>query len=400
MIKSTITTLKFCNYHRKKDIASVIDEYKSVMKQFVVLLWNQPKINRMADKSTCSQIHTWLSARMIQCAGKQASAIVVGTRAKQEKRKYIIEKLIKNGETKKASCLQKIYDETSMSMPELDNVEMELDSRFISFDWNNNSSFDGWITISSIGNKMKIEIPVKKTKHFNKLVKQNGVLHNGIRLSKQNITFLFDMPEKKQNGNKILGIDIGLKDTLSCSNGQQIGVDKDGWTYQKICNVLARKKKGSKAFERVQRHRTNFLHWCVNQIDWNGISFLQRENIKNLRKYKRCRRNMQSWNYAELFKILDGKASDAGVQIRKLSPVYTSQRCSKCGYTRKDNRNGKTFTCSHCGNTMDADMNASINLSLPLREISYGNRHQFDNRTGFFWLIDGQELIVPDVRQA
>ena len=131
MIKSTKTTLKFCNHHRIVEISSLINEYKNVMKQFITLLWNQSKINRMADKTTCSQIKTWLSARMIQCAGKQASAIIICTRAKQEKRKYIIDKLIKSGDVKKAKQLQKIYDDTLISMPQLDDIEIELDARFI-----------------------------------------------------------------------------------------------------------------------------------------------------------------------------------------------------------------------------------------------------------------------------
>jgi len=49
---------------------------------------------------------------------------------------------------------------------------------------------------------------------------------------------------------------------------------------------------------------------------------------------------------------------------------------------------------------MDADMNASLNLSLPLAEIAYGNRHQFDNKTGFCWKVVDQESIVPGVKRA
>jgi len=396
MIKSSSVTIKFCNLHRKNEISEFISEYKLVMKQFISIQWGQQQVNTLPDKAICSQINTWLSARMIQCAGKQASAIVRGTRQKQKRRQYIIDKLTKDGELKKANGLQKVYDEASISMPNLDKISVELDSRFIDMDWNNSSCFDGWITIGSVGRKRKILIPVKKTKHFNKL-NIKGVIKKGIRLSDKEITFMFDIPEIKSTGNTILGIDIGMKDTLSCSNGQQIGKDKDGHTYQSICNKLVKKKKGSKSFERTQKHRTNFLHWCVNQIDWSGISVLQRENIKNLRKFKHNRRNMQSWNYAELFKILDGKACDAGVQIKKLSPVYTSQRCSKCGYTKKTNRKGKVFICGNCSNTMDADLNASLNLSLPLKEISFGRRCQHDNKTGFYWKVDSQEPIVPDV---
>jgi len=397
MIRSSSTSIKFCNTDKKNNLKLFLTEYKSVIKQFISILWNQQDVKPFIDTPTCHQINTWLSSRMIQCAGKQASAIVRGTRQKQKRRQYMIDKLTKEGKTKRAKELQKIYNQTITSIPDVNNISSELDSRFVKFDWNTNTSFNGWITLFGIGNKIKILIPIKKTKHFNKL-NIKGTIKKGIRLSDKEITFMFDIPDVKSPGNKILGIDIGLKDAISCSNGQQIGEDKDGHTYQTICNKLARKKKGSKSFKKAVNHRTNFLHWCVNQIDWNGFSILQRENIKHLRKFKRSKRNIQSWNYAELFKILDGKACDAGVQIKKLSPVYTSQRCSKCGYTKKTNRKGKVFICGNCSNTMDADLNASLNLSLPLKEISFENRHKQSNKTGFFWNVCGQEPIVSDVK--
>jgi hypothetical protein len=38
---------------------------------------------------------------------------------------------------------------------------------FVKFDFNNKTSFDAWITLSSLGNKLKICIPLNKSKHFN-----------------------------------------------------------------------------------------------------------------------------------------------------------------------------------------------------------------------------------------
>ena len=398
LVRSTKLSLKFSNTCKKDSINAFLTEYRRVVGLYIDLLWNEKEVKSLLDTVTLNKVDTWLSARAKQCASKQSSGIVRGTRQKQKQRLFVIEKLTKEGKLKEAKNLQTIYDETSISKPNLDRIEAQLDNRFFKTDFSSGTSFDGWLVIGSTGSK-KIQIPFKKTKHFNRL-DSKGKMLNSIRLSGNMVCFCFELQETKSTGSNTLGIDIGLKDTLSCSNGQQIGMDKDGWTYQSICNKLARKKKGSNNFKRAQNHRTNFLHWCVNQIDWSGVSVLQRENIKHLRKFKHNRRNMQSWNYAELFEILDGKALEFGVQIKKLSPVYTSQRCSKCGYTKKTNRKGKVFVCGNCGNTMDADMNASLNLSLPLAEIAYGNCHQFDNRAGFYWKVDGQEPIVPDVKRA
>lgn len=51
-----------------------------------------------------------------------------------------------------------------------------------------------------------------------------------------------------------------------------------------------------------------------------------------------------------------------GILFTKINPAYTSQKCSVCGEVCKSNRKGKIYKCS-CGNEMDADLNAAINIS-------------------------------------
>ena len=42
--------------------------------------------------------------------------------------------------------------------------------------------------------------------------------------------------------------------------------------------------------------------------------------------------------------------------------AYTSQRCCPCGYTHKDNRDGRKFLCRRCGHSDHADCNAGSNI--------------------------------------
>ena len=48
---------------------------------------------------------------------------------------------------------------------------------------------------------------------------------------------------------------------------------------------------------------------------------------------------------------------------------------------------------------MDADLNASLNISFDLVPITKQERLQQKNRTGFYWIGVGQEHIVPDVQK-
>jgi IS605 OrfB family transposase len=242
---------------------------------------------------------------------------------------------------------------------------------------------------------LKIILPLKSHKHLAEMQTQ-GVLLDGVRLGKDKITLIFELPEPKPVVDGVtVGIDVGQITTLSCSSGQKIEADPHGHSYQSICNTLARKKKGSKAFRKAVTHRTNFIGWSVNQLNLTNVKRVNIEDIKDLRKGKRNSRSLQHWNYKELFEKLEAHLVDAGVQINKVSPTYTSQRCSTCGWVRKGNRQSKCFKCDQCGFTHDADLNASINLSLALRPITKQQRLSQANRKGFYWLVIGEELIVP-----
>ncbi|XRJ21250.1 zinc ribbon domain-containing protein [Haloferax sp. Atlit-48N] len=54
--------------------------------------------------------------------------------------------------------------------------------------------------------------------------------------------------------------------------------------------------------------------------------------------------------------------------MKQINPTYTSQRCSKCGFTHEDNRphtNGQDEVgCLKCGYDVHADYNAAKNIGL------------------------------------
>lgn len=397
MIKSSKTTLKFSNPNKRIELHNFIDEYKNVLKQFIDLLWDLEKIPTLLPKELTTQVQTWLSARMLQCIGKQASGVVRGTRKKQKARLYMINKLKVAHKYQQANKLQNIYDNINISKPVPENVCPELDSRFIKIDLLNETSFDGWITITSIGAKKKFILPFKKHKHFNSLL-ESGELKQGLRLSKSKATFMFDLPdigEKKIGG--VLGIDIGQKNVISCSNKHISKPNKHGHDLVSISKLLSRKKKGSKNFRRCQEHRTNYINWSINNLNLDSYKQINIEKIRHLRKGKRTNRNLSHWTYTDIFSKLKSKCLEQGVLVHEVSPTYTSQRCSECGWVHNASRNGKFFKCTSCGFTADADLNASINISINLPPIYEKKRLKHSNKTGFYWNVEGQVPIVPDV---
>jgi IS605 OrfB family transposase len=401
MIKSTTSTLKFSNFNKVNTLHQVIDEYRVVVSTFIDMLWDVEDIPSKLEHEHTSQIQSWLSARMIQAAGKQASGIVRGTKTKQKRRLFMINKFIDEGKFRKAKKLQKIYDTTKVTKPEINHVCPELDSRFVNINLEENTtSFDGWIHFSSIGNKISLNIPFNKSKHFNKML-ERGKIKSGVRLSKKQITFMFDIEdsEPKEQG-EILGIDIGQNNTLACSNGFISTKNNHNHDLNSITQKLCKCTKDSKGFKRASEHRKNYINWTINQLNLQNVKHVKLENIKNLRKGRKTNRRLSHWTYTDIFDKVESKCLELGVQVTRISPTYTSKRCSECGWTRRSNRKGGLFKCGHCGYTTDADLNASKNIRANLKPIHYKKRQSLNIRTGFFWLEIGEEPVVPLVNKT
>ena len=85
-------------------------------------------------------------------------------------------------------------------------------------------------------------------------------------------------------------------------------------------------------------------------------------------KYSRLCRLLRLSNIKNWFKE---QAEKRGIKVHLTPANYSSQQCSKCGCIHKLNRSSQeTFKCIECGFTLNADLNASINLKQRLMNVS------------------------------
>ncbi|MEO3777691.1 transposase [Micromonospora sp. B11E3] len=69
----------------------------------------------------------------------------------------------------------------------------------------------------------------------------------------------------------------------------------------------------------------------------------------------------KSWGMFEA--ALANRARTTGTRIVKAPAAFTSQRCSRCGNTHRNNRKSQAmFRCGSCGYQANADVNAAINV--------------------------------------
>lgn len=409
-VRSTKLSLKFSNPGKFSSISFVISEYKKVMSEIIDFTWDYPykELKSYADKSLLSKLSpSVLSARLIQCAAKQAIGIVRGTKKKQEKRQFLLDKLISEGKgySKTANKIRKNIEKYAASKPTLNRIEMELDSRFVSIEFNDNTCFDGWLTISTLMakgyEKIELNIPIKKTKHLNKLVDKNGKITNGIRLSETTATLIFDYDKPNNTGDKVIGIDIGVKTLFAVYDGYssyQSEKNIHGHDLDTINDRLARRKKGSKGFKRAEAHRKNYINQQLNLLNLADVKEVKIEKIRNLRFEKRTSRKLQHFVSTQILNGIKNKVEWSNVCSTEVVPTYTSQRCYGCAWTQKLNRKGKMFKCRNCGHTDDADINSAKNIRLDLPEITREERLLRKNLKGFFWV--SKERIVPCVEKV
>lgn len=207
---------------------------------------------------------------------------------------------------------------------------------------------------------------------------------------------------------EMLGLDVGITDLITLSNGSVYGANSSELFYtlsdnlvnknrsrlfsykrkleerilieqdtykksileQKLKNLednnLGSKKRISKISKyksRIASHINCELNKMVKEED---IQEIVREDL-NWSSKKKKKRNVSrkqqnrfsTWSKGLLLERLSVKLAEKGIKETIVNPAYTSQVCCKCNHL--GSRNGKIFKCSNCNLSIDADFNASIN---------------------------------------
>ena len=108
------------------------------------------------------------------------------------------------------------------------------------------------------------------------------------------------------------------------------------------------------------RNRANDLIAEAQGADVDGIMF---ENLDHIRENIANGSKFQQWTYAKFMELVKYKVESTELFVDTVNPAYTSQRCSRCGFTHEDNRDDKEFECVDWGYAVNADYNAEKNVA-------------------------------------
>ncbi len=189
-----------------------------------------------------------------------------------------------------------------------------------------------------------------------------------------------------------IGIDLGIKDLSICSDGskykninksqkvkklekrkrrlqrsisRKYEKNKKGESYCKTSNIIKREKELLKLNHRLTNIRQNYLHQTTTEIVKAKPSYIVLEdlNVKGMMKNRHLSKAIQQQCFGEFRRQIEYKSAWNNIQVIIADRFFPSSKlCSCCGNIKKDLKLSDRIYKCECGNVIDRDFQASLNL--------------------------------------
>jgi putative transposase len=204
------------------------------------------------------------------------------------------------------------------------------------------------------------------------------------------LSILVDLPvlnKELEKTDKIVGIDLGIKDFIVASDGTKFEnlktIRNNQRKISKLQRRLSKKQNGSKNkektliklakyHEKLKNIKTNYLHEVSNKlINENQVICMEDLNVSGMMKNHNLAKSIQELSLYNFKTILQYKGNWYGRDIVEVDRYFPSTKlCSCCGY--KNNSlalNDREWECPECKVVHDRDINAAINIENEGRRI-------------------------------
>lgn len=314
------------------------------------------------------------------------------------KRQFALQKAIEKG--KKTEKLQEKLDKSikKLQKPNLgEKFNAELSSKNVVLERKNKAKhFEYWLKFQGLGTHKPFVIPVVLHKQDHKLMNKYFHTKGSFLIGKDCMEIRYEKIVDKQEKGETIGCDTGIK-TMATFSHQENEIERvNGLTYDDAVVICARKKKGSKRYQRAIITRNNIIKTIINRVNFDNVKQINLEDNSTLKYKKITSKYLRCHAYGVIKEKIKQVAEELGVQVIMQTSNYKSQRCFGCGWTQRSNRKKKEFLCKRCGFAADADYNASENNRLKLCWLDFSLISELKlNIAGFEWSVEtGEESGV------
>ena len=136
-------------------------------------------------------------------------------------------------------------------------------------------------------------------------------------------------------------------------------------------NYELQKKKVARCHEKIRNQRRDYLHKLSRKIADNYDAVAVEDiDMKAMGQCLHFGKSVQDNGYGMFRKMLDYKLAWKGKKMVKVDRFFpSSKKCCKCGRIKKELKlSERVYRCA-CGNEMDRDRNAAINIREEARRL-------------------------------
>ena len=193
-----------------------------------------------------------------------------------------------------------------------------------------------------------------------------------------NITVYSNKQPEVQAEKEVLGLDMGIKDQLTFSNGVKVNFYlEESEQLKGLMRKLSRQHKGSNQYKqtlnrikRIYEHYNNKKNDVANKLDSilskNYIICFQDELLNQWKQKKSKRRFSfgRKVQHGILGRVKD-KLKKNSTNVMLESSVPTTQTCPVCGCLTKHGLDKRKYHCNHCGfENQDRDIHSANMMVL------------------------------------
>lgn len=216
------------------------------------------------------------------------------------------------------------------------------------------------------------------------------------RITSDGINWWISVVVEYENNEEILseegiGIDVGIKHLAVCSDkyiydninkttkirklekrkkrlqsvSRSYEKNKKGGSYCKTKNIIKKEKLLFELNHRLRNIRENHSHQTTSEIVNRNPKFICIEdlNVSGMMKNKHLAKAIQEQRFFTFKQQLLYKCESKGIKVIIADRFYpSSKKCSCCGKIKKDLKLSQREYRCECGNVIDRDYQASLNL--------------------------------------